>query len=89
MKPLTGYQVREVWCALRHDASRASNELCDPTTVPASIERCSLTSCPPKWTTSDWSSCSVTCSGNGTKSRQVFVYINLYYVLNSVCLYTL
>ncbi|XP_066902314.1 papilin [Halyomorpha halys] len=68
----SGYQVREVWCALRHDASKASNELCDPTTVPAQLQRCSLTSCPPKWTTSDWSPCSVSCSANGTKTRQVY-----------------
>lgn len=64
----------------------APAELCDPGWEPIKSQSCSMDPCPPKWSTSDWSSCTHKCGLNGTQTREVkyFSIINLiilYFIL--------
>ncbi|XP_061197247.1 A disintegrin and metalloproteinase with thrombospondin motifs 6-like [Saccostrea echinata] len=58
-------------CINIQNKSRVLETLCDSASKPGSVEEaCNLNACPPEWSVSDWSHCSVTCGG-GRKMRTV------------------
>ncbi|KAL1122943.1 hypothetical protein AAG570_003268 [Ranatra chinensis] len=69
---VAGYQSRRVWCSKQKDPStEVSEDLCDGSDEPAHTQTCASVPCPPQWTMSDWSMCSVTCGEGGSQIRQI------------------
>ncbi|XP_017781634.1 PREDICTED: ADAMTS-like protein 1 isoform X2 [Nicrophorus vespilloides] len=66
-----GYKMSRPVCQNRVSGEEVEEQLCNASQKPdASVVPCNMHNCPPKWHSSDWGSCSVTCGG-GSKIRQV------------------
>ncbi|KAF7267693.1 hypothetical protein GWI33_019181 [Rhynchophorus ferrugineus] len=58
-------------CQNRLTGDEVEEELCNDSQKPdTTVVECNIHTCPPKWHTSDWGPCSVSCGG-GSKLRQV------------------
>ncbi|KAH8298083.1 hypothetical protein KR018_006251 [Drosophila ironensis] len=66
-----GYKMSRPICRNRLTNADVDDTLCSPTNRPeAAVEQCSTHSCPPRWITDDWSTCSRLC-GHGYRERMV------------------
>ncbi|XP_041632766.1 protein madd-4 isoform X1 [Drosophila kikkawai] len=66
-----GYKMARPICRNRLTNADVDDTLCSLTNRPeASVEQCNTHSCPPRWITDDWSTCSRLC-GHGYRERMV------------------
>ncbi|XP_031629319.1 protein madd-4 isoform X3 [Contarinia nasturtii] len=66
-----GYKMSRPLCRNRMTSQEVEESLCNSAMRPEpAVVQCNTHSCPPKWITDEWSSCSKTC-GRGTKERNV------------------
>ncbi|KAH8329025.1 hypothetical protein KR074_001877, partial [Drosophila pseudoananassae] len=66
-----GYKMSRPICRNRLTNADVDDTLCSLTNRPeAAVEQCSTHSCPPRWITDDWSTCSRLC-GHGYRERMV------------------
>ncbi|CAL4085683.1 unnamed protein product, partial [Meganyctiphanes norvegica] len=66
-----GYQILSSVCLDRKD-SRVNEDRCDPSTRPHSLTTtCNDHTCPTRWQTGSWASCSASC-GTGYQLREVY-----------------
>ncbi|XP_044315362.1 protein madd-4 isoform X2 [Drosophila rhopaloa] len=66
-----GYKMARPLCRNRLTNADVDDSLCSQTNRPeASVEQCNTHSCPPRWITDDWSTCSRLC-GHGYRERMV------------------
>ncbi|XP_052837800.1 protein madd-4 isoform X2 [Drosophila gunungcola] len=66
-----GYKMARPLCRNRLTNADVDDTLCSLTNRPeASVEQCNTHSCPPRWITDDWSTCSRLC-GHGYRERMV------------------
>uniref|UniRef100_A0A7M5WIB5 CUB domain-containing protein n=1 Tax=Clytia hemisphaerica TaxID=252671 RepID=A0A7M5WIB5_9CNID len=74
----TGVETLFPECRRVDDGTPVTNMLCEKNAEkPNKMTRsCTHASCPPRWTTSKWSSCSRTC-GTGKKTRNVYCSLNI------------
>ncbi|XP_016964049.1 protein madd-4 isoform X2 [Drosophila biarmipes] len=67
----SGYKMSRPICRNRLTNADVDDTLCSLTNRPeASVEQCNTHSCPPRWITDDWSTCSRLC-GHGYRERMV------------------
>ncbi|CAI5448985.1 unnamed protein product [Caenorhabditis angaria] len=67
-----GTKERIVECVDTHQNVTVASTRCDQTKKPVTTMRCRIAHCP-RWKTTTWSTCSVTC-GRGIRSREVHCY---------------
>ncbi|XP_055302398.1 protein madd-4 isoform X5 [Sitodiplosis mosellana] len=66
-----GYKMSRPLCRNRMTGQEVEESLCNAVMRPEpAVVQCNTHSCPPKWITDEWSSCSKTC-GRGTRQRTV------------------
>ncbi|XP_049817483.1 ADAMTS-like protein 1 isoform X3 [Aethina tumida] len=67
-----GFKMSRPVCQNRVTGEEVESELCNDSQKPdATVVRCNIHSCPPKWHVGEWGTCSSNCGG-GTKLREVY-----------------
>ncbi|KAF5289701.1 hypothetical protein FQR65_LT11755, partial [Abscondita terminalis] len=67
-----GYKMSRPVCQNILSGIEVEEQLCNDSMKPdAAVVECNIHNCPPKWHTTDWGSCSVSCGG-GSRLRQVY-----------------
>ncbi|XP_025832890.1 protein madd-4 isoform X3 [Agrilus planipennis] len=67
-----GYKMTSPVCQNRVTGAQVEEDLCNASQKPdASVVRCNIHSCPPKWHAADWEECSASCGG-GIRTRQIY-----------------